>query len=108
VDLTLLPGKTAHDALDHMTAFFTQLLPVLHPDQRERLGNALDRPFGAGWGPRAAMTGPIGMGPPPVRDVIDDIAFPFAEPPPTREEREPPIVSPPPPPPGATASASGH
>jgi len=110
VDLTLLPGKTAHEALDHMTAFFTQILPVLHPDQRERLGNALDRPLGSGWGPRAAMTGPMGMGPPPVRDVIDDIAFPFAEPPPPREEREPPGMPPAPlaPPPGASAAPSAH
>jgi Spy/CpxP family protein refolding chaperone len=110
VDLTLLPGKTAHDAMDHMAAFFTQIMPVLRPDQRERLGNALDRPLGAGWGPRAAMTGPMGMGPPPVRDIIDDIAFPFTEPPPSREDHEPPITPPAPsaPAPGAPAAASAH
>jgi hypothetical protein len=100
-DLTLLPGKTAHEPLDHMVAFFTQLLPILRPDQRDRLAGMLDRPFGGGWGPRAAMGSPMGMGPPAARDVIDDIAFPFSEPPPGREDREPPAfpmpTTPPPP-----------
>jgi len=100
VDLTVLPGKTAHEPMDHMVAFVTQLLPILHPDQRDRLGAMLDRPFGSGAGPRAAMGGPLGMGPPPVRDAIDDIAFPFAEPPPTREDGPGmPLPSMPPPPP---------
>jgi Spy/CpxP family protein refolding chaperone len=73
-DLTMLPGKTAHEPMDHITSFYTQLLPVLHPDQRDKLATSMDRPFGIhesqddGHGGRA-------------RGVPDDIAFPFAEPP---------------------------
>jgi|HubBroStandDraft_2_1064218.scaffolds.fasta_scaffold14203_4 Spy/CpxP family protein refolding chaperone len=99
VDLTLLPGKTTHEALDHIATFLTQLVPILRPDQRERLGGALDRPLGGGWAARSALGGPMAMGPPATRDVIDDIAFPFSEPPPGREEREPPMAIPPPSPP---------
>jgi hypothetical protein len=97
-DLTLLPGKTPHETLDHIVTFFTQLLPILRPDQRDRLAGTLDRPLGGGFGPRSAMGGPMGgMGPPAGRDVVDDIAFPFSEPPPGREEREPPLPGTPPP-----------
>ena len=73
-DLTVMPGKTAHDPMDHMVAFFTQLLPILHPDQRDKLAASMDRPFGAHDGP--PMAGQQG-GP---HHPIDDIAFPFSEP----------------------------
>jgi hypothetical protein len=102
LDLTLMPGKTAHEPLDHMAALFTQLLPILRPDQRERLGGSLDRPLGGGWGPRAPMAGPMGLGPGAPRDIVDDIAFPFSEPPPGREEHEQTV--PPTPPPSAPSS----
>ncbi len=75
-DLTLLPGKTAHDPMDHMAAFFTQLLPVLHPDQRDKLAASMDRPFGAHEGP-PGMSGQ-GQGMP--HHPVDDMAFPFVEP----------------------------
>jgi Spy/CpxP family protein refolding chaperone len=71
-DLKILPGKTAHEPTEHMVAFFTALLPVLHPDQRDKLAATMDRPFGAGGGP-----GMMGM---QVRSPVDDIAFPFEEP----------------------------
>jgi Spy/CpxP family protein refolding chaperone len=71
-DLKILPGKTAHETTDHMVAFFTALLPVLHPDQRDKLAATMDRPFGAGGGP-----GVMGM---QARSPVDDMAFPFEEP----------------------------
>jgi Spy/CpxP family protein refolding chaperone len=71
-DLKILPGKTPHEPTEHMVAFFTALLPVLHPDQRDKLAATMDRPFGAGGGP-----GMMGM---QVRSPVDDIAFPFEEP----------------------------
>jgi Spy/CpxP family protein refolding chaperone len=74
-DLTVLPGKAAHDPMDHMVAFFTQLLPVLHPDQRDKLAASMDRPFGAHDGPPGVMGG---QGMP--HHPVDDIAFPFVEP----------------------------
>jgi Spy/CpxP family protein refolding chaperone len=80
-DLTILPGKTAHDPMDHMAAFFTQLLPVLHPDQRDKLAASMDRPFGAREDPSAA---PSAM---PARGPLDDIAFPFVEPGEFRDNR---------------------
>jgi Spy/CpxP family protein refolding chaperone len=70
LDLSILPGKTAHDPMDHMVAFFSQLLPILHADQRDKLGSSLDRPLGG----RGMAGGP------PVRGPADDIAFPFNEP----------------------------
>jgi Spy/CpxP family protein refolding chaperone len=75
LDLAPMPGKTAHEPMDHMVSFYTQLLPVLHPDQRDKLATTVNRPFGAdrrggpGRGAPAAGGGPG-----------DDIAFPFAEP----------------------------
>lgn len=75
LDLAPMPGKTAHEPMDHMVSFFTQLLPVLHPDQRDKLATSMDRPFGAdrrggpGGGQPAAGGGPG-----------DDISFPFVEP----------------------------
>ena len=51
VDLTIMPGKTPHDPMDHMVAFFSQVLPILHADQRDKLANDLDKPFGFGGGP---------------------------------------------------------
>jgi Spy/CpxP family protein refolding chaperone len=70
-DLRVMPGKTAHDPMDHMVTFFSQLLPILHADQRDKLASDLDKPFGFG-GP--GMRGGQGRGP------ADDIAFPFEEP----------------------------
>jgi Spy/CpxP family protein refolding chaperone len=72
-DLTIMPGKTAHDSMDHMVAFFSKLLPILHPDQRDKLATGLDKPFGFGGGPRM-RGGAQGRGP------ADDIVFPFEEP----------------------------
>jgi len=72
-DLTVMPGKTAHDPMDHMVAFFSQLLPILHADQRDKLASDLDKPFGFGGGP-GMRGGPQGRG------LADDIAFPFEEP----------------------------
>jgi hypothetical protein len=72
-DLTIMPGKTAHDPMDHMVIFFSKLLPLLHPDQRDKLATGLDKPFGSGGGPgmRGGMQG---------RGPADDIVFPFEEP----------------------------
>ncbi len=72
-DLTIMPGKTAHDPMDRMAAFFSKLLPILHPDQRDKLATELDKPFGFGGGPgmRGGMQG---------RGPADDIVFPFEEP----------------------------
>jgi Spy/CpxP family protein refolding chaperone len=72
-DLTVIPGKTAHDPMDHMVTFFTQLLPVLHPDQRDKLAASMDRPFG-GMGGMPAGGAAAG------RHPVDDMAFPFMEP----------------------------
>jgi Spy/CpxP family protein refolding chaperone len=72
-DLTILPGKAAHDPLDHMAALFSQLLPILHPDQREKLAASVDRPFGAHDAPGAAPAMSA-------RHPVDDITFPFVEP----------------------------
>jgi hypothetical protein len=81
LDLGMMPGKTAHEPMDHMVAYYTQLLPILHPDQRDKLATSMDRPFGAdrrgppgggggGGGAPAAAGGGAG----------DDISFPFSEP----------------------------
>ena len=73
LDLTVQPGKTAHEPMDQMVAFFSGLLPILYANQRDMLAESLDRPFGGG--------GHSGMpGGAPVRGPADDIAFPFAEP----------------------------
>jgi Spy/CpxP family protein refolding chaperone len=72
-DLTVLPGKTAHEPMEHMATFFSQLLPILRIDQRSKLATDLDKPFGVGGGP-GARGGPQGRGP------ADDIVFPFEEP----------------------------
>jgi Spy/CpxP family protein refolding chaperone len=78
VDLGMMPGKTAHEPMDHMVAYYTQLLPILHPDQRDKLATSMDKPFGAdrrgaggaAGGGAAAAGGGAG----------DDISFPFSEP----------------------------
>jgi len=76
LDLGMMPGKTAHDPMDHMVAYYTQLLPILHPDQRDKLATSMDKPFGADrrgpGGGGAAGGGGGGAG--------DDISFPFSEP----------------------------
>lgn len=72
LDLTVLPGKSAHEAMDHMVSFFSQLLPILYANQRDKLAESLDRPFGGG--------GHVGGPGAPTRSPADDIAFPFAEP----------------------------
>lgn len=77
-DLQMLPGKTAHDPMDHMVAFFTQLLPILHPDQRDKLATSMDRPIGNRGGP-GGPGGPNG-GQNNGRHPMDDIAFPYMEP----------------------------
>jgi hypothetical protein len=73
LDLSILPGKTAHEPFDHMVSFVSQLLPVLHADQRDKFAASLDRPFG--WGGHPGTSGAI-----PARNPTDDIAFPFNEP----------------------------
>ena len=73
LDLSILPGKTAHEPFDHMVSFVSQLLHVLHGDQRDRFAASLDRPFG--WGGHPGMSGVAPAGSP-----TDDIAFPFNEP----------------------------
>ena len=53
----------------HVVAFFAQLLPILHPDQRDKLAASLDR---AVRRPRGDAT--------QTRTPADDMAFPFSEP----------------------------
>ena len=72
MDLTVLPGKVAHEPLDHMVAFFAKLVPILRIDQRDKLAVDLDKPFGFG-GPRTRGAAQ-GRGP------ADDMLFPFEEP----------------------------
>jgi Spy/CpxP family protein refolding chaperone len=81
LDLTVLPGKTAHEALDHMVTFYAQLLPILYANQRDKLAESLDRPFGGGGHPGMPGAGPA-------RTPADDMAFPFAEP--VEPSEEPP------------------
>lgn len=73
LDLDVMPGKSHHEPMDQMVAFFTALVPILHPDQRDKLATSLDRPFGT-------MGRPSPGGGPPVRGPADDITFPFSEP----------------------------
>jgi hypothetical protein len=73
LDLSILPGKAPHEAMDRMVAFFAKFLPLLHPDQRDKLASSIDQPFG--WGARGRVPGNA-----PSRRIVDDIAFPFAEP----------------------------
>jgi Spy/CpxP family protein refolding chaperone len=73
LDLGPVSDKTAHETLDHLTAFVAQLLPVLHPDQRDKLAAHFDHPLGS-----QEMTSPAGT--PPWRHPIDEIVFPFIEP----------------------------
>jgi Spy/CpxP family protein refolding chaperone len=72
LDLSIFPGKSAREPLEHQTTFVSQLLPLLHADQHDKLAAVLERPFGGGrsWGPGAT----------PDRGVNDDFAFPFVEP----------------------------
>lgn len=72
LDLGVMPGKTPHDPMDHMASFYTQLLPILHADQRDKLATSMDRPFGGD------RHGPSGA--PATRSPGDDISFPFSEP----------------------------
>jgi Spy/CpxP family protein refolding chaperone len=72
-DLTIMPGKTAHEPMTHMVAFFSQLLPILHPIQRDKVANELNKPFGFGGAPRMRDGGM------PARGPADDFAFPFEE-----------------------------
>lgn len=72
LDLSEMPGKTAHDPMDHMVSFYTQLLPILHPDQRDKLATSMDKPFGEHRPPAGAASS--------TRSTGDDIAFPFSEP----------------------------
>jgi hypothetical protein len=49
LDLSMGPGKKPpHDALDKQVTFFTGLLPILRPDQREKMAVSLERPRGPG------------------------------------------------------------
>jgi hypothetical protein len=73
-DLSAFPTKTPREAIDHVVAFVSQLLPILHPDQRDKLAATLDRPFGAHEMPAGAAGGPV------ARHPIDDVLFPFSEP----------------------------
>jgi Spy/CpxP family protein refolding chaperone len=73
LDLAIMPGKTAHEPMDRMVEFFTTFLPILHPDQRDKLAISIDRPFGT-------MGRPGADGGPSARSATDDIAFPFVEP----------------------------
>jgi hypothetical protein len=73
LDLSILPGKTAREPFDHIVAFVSKLLPILHPDQRDKFAASLDRPFG--WGGHPGVSGEA-----PARSPTDDIAFPFNEP----------------------------
>jgi hypothetical protein len=67
VDLSGAPGKSKHEALEKDAAFLSQLLPLLTPDQREKLAGQRERqgmrrpPMGGFGG--ASMGGP-GMGGP--------------------------------------------
>jgi Spy/CpxP family protein refolding chaperone len=72
-DLGVMPGKTAHEPFDHMVEFFSAFVPILHPDQRDKLATSLDRPFGV-------MGRPMTDGGGGPRGAADDIAFPFVEP----------------------------
>jgi Spy/CpxP family protein refolding chaperone len=72
LDLSLLPGKTPREPLEHMATFIGQLVPILHPDQRDKLAKSENRPFGSLEMPGRA------------RPPLDDIVFPFVEP----QERE--------------------
>lgn len=77
LDLGPMPGKTPHEPMDHMVSFYTQLLPVLHADQRDKLATSMDRPFGGSRG----RGGPGSGGEPAAGGGAgDDISFPFVEP----------------------------
>jgi hypothetical protein len=82
LDLSILPGKTAHEPFDHIVSFVSKLLPILHSDQRDKFAASLDRPFG--WGGHPGMPGAA-----PARNPTDDIAFPFNEPVDTPGEARP-------------------
>jgi Spy/CpxP family protein refolding chaperone len=43
LDLGAIPGKTAHEGLEKDTKFLAQLLPILTPEQREKLAVQRDR-----------------------------------------------------------------
>jgi Spy/CpxP family protein refolding chaperone len=74
-DLSVLPGKSAHEPMDRMVTLLSKLAPILYPIQRDKLAASLGRPFG-------------GVG--PARRAIDDLAFPFTEP--IEPEDQPPSV----------------
>jgi Spy/CpxP family protein refolding chaperone len=64
LDLTGAPGKTPHEGLEKDTSFLSQLLPILTPEQREKLAVQRERS-----GPRRRPEGHPGPGqwhgPPP-------------------------------------------
>ena len=43
MDMAIMPGKKPHEMLDKHVQFFTQLLPLLKPEQREKLAASMDR-----------------------------------------------------------------
>jgi Spy/CpxP family protein refolding chaperone len=46
LDLAGLPGKTRHEGLEKDTTFLSQLLPLLTPEQREKLAVQRERTNG--------------------------------------------------------------
>jgi Spy/CpxP family protein refolding chaperone len=79
-DLQILPGKTPHEPMDHIVAFFTQLLAVLQPGQLEKLASSMDHPFGVSDTASAPPSPSEAASVAPLHGPVDDIWFPFVEP----------------------------
>lgn len=56
-DMSIMPGKKPHDMMDKHVQFFAQLLPILKPEQREKLAASMDRRSAPGTMGRPDMHG---------------------------------------------------
>jgi Spy/CpxP family protein refolding chaperone len=59
MDMSMMPGKKMHDMMDKHVQFFAALLPILKPEQREKLAATMD-----GHGGPGAHGGGMGGGKP--------------------------------------------
>ena len=57
LDLSMAPGKKAHDMIDQHVQFFSGLLGIVKPEQRDKLAATMERPGAGGFGKPEAHVG---------------------------------------------------
>ncbi len=59
VDLAPFPGRKPSDGMERQAKYIGQLLPILRPEQRERLATMMDHPHEHGHGPMDSIAEPL-------------------------------------------------